>query len=51
MGVLQSTVAELVTVKEHRRESNHHNTGLGSAITECIAARAYTLMPVVWCLG
>ncbi|KAI1190446.1 major facilitator superfamily domain-containing protein [Nemania serpens] len=32
MGVLQSTVAELVTVKEHQ-------------------PRAYTIMPVVWCLG
>ncbi|CAJ2513581.1 Uu.00g017000.m01.CDS01 [Anthostomella pinea] len=32
MGVLQTTVAELVTVKEHQ-------------------PRAYTLMPVVWCLG
>ncbi|KAJ2979833.1 hypothetical protein NUW58_g7100 [Xylaria curta] len=32
MGVLQSTIAELVTVKEHR-------------------PRAYTIMPVVWCLG
>ncbi|KAI1244423.1 hypothetical protein MGN70_014295 [Eutypa lata] len=32
MGVLQTTVAELVTVKEHQ-------------------PRAYTIMPVVWCLG
>ncbi|KAI0803975.1 major facilitator superfamily domain-containing protein [Xylaria sp. FL0064] len=32
MGVLQSTVAELVTAKEHQ-------------------PRAYTIMPVVWCLG
>ncbi|KAH8680905.1 major facilitator superfamily domain-containing protein [Xylariales sp. PMI_506] len=32
MGVLQSTVAELVTTKEHQ-------------------PRAYTIMPVVWCLG
>ncbi|KAJ8126803.1 hypothetical protein O1611_g6836 [Lasiodiplodia mahajangana] len=32
MGVLQSTVAELVTVKEQQ-------------------PRAYTIMPVVWCLG
>ncbi|KAI0509344.1 major facilitator superfamily domain-containing protein [Xylaria bambusicola] len=31
-GVLQSTVAELVTAKEHQ-------------------PRAYTIMPVVWCLG
>ncbi|KAI1386362.1 MFS general substrate transporter [Hypoxylon trugodes] len=32
MGVLQTTVAELVTAKEHQ-------------------PRAYTIMPVVWCLG
>ncbi|KAI8963817.1 MFS general substrate transporter [Daldinia sp. FL1419] len=32
MGVLQTTVAELVTSKEHQ-------------------PRAYTIMPVVWCLG
>ncbi|KAI1339155.1 major facilitator superfamily domain-containing protein [Xylariaceae sp. FL0016] len=32
MGVLQTTVAELITVKEHQ-------------------PRAYTIMPVVWCLG
>ncbi|KAF2967873.1 hypothetical protein GQX73_g5716 [Xylaria multiplex] len=32
LGVLQSTVAELVTAKEHQ-------------------PRAYTIMPVVWCLG
>ncbi|KAI0132529.1 major facilitator superfamily domain-containing protein [Xylariales sp. AK1849] len=32
MGVLQSTVAELVTTKEHQ-------------------PRAYTIMPLVWCLG
>ncbi|KAI3331511.1 MFS general substrate transporter [Xylariaceae sp. AK1471] len=32
MGVLQSTVAELVSAKEHQ-------------------PRAYTIMPVVWCLG
>jgi MFS family permease len=32
MGVLQSTVAELVTSKEHQ-------------------PRAYTIMPLVWCLG
>ncbi|KAH9908779.1 MFS general substrate transporter [Xylariomycetidae sp. FL2044] len=32
MGVLQTTVAELVTVKEHQ-------------------PRAYTIMPVVWCIG
>jgi MFS family permease len=32
IGVLQTTVAELVTVKEHQ-------------------PRAYTIMPLVWCLG
>ncbi|KAL7627544.1 hypothetical protein AAE478_001737 [Parahypoxylon ruwenzoriense] len=32
MGVLQTTVTELVTAKEHQ-------------------PRAYTIMPVVWCLG
>ncbi|KAI5463333.1 major facilitator superfamily domain-containing protein [Mariannaea sp. PMI_226] len=32
IGVLQTTVAELVTVKEHQ-------------------PRAYTIMPIVWCLG
>lgn len=32
IGVLQTTVAELITVKEHQ-------------------ARAYTVMPMVWCLG
>ncbi|KAI0387688.1 MFS general substrate transporter [Hypomontagnella monticulosa] len=32
MGVLQTTVAELITAKEHQ-------------------PRAYTIMPVVWCLG
>ncbi|KAI1327129.1 major facilitator superfamily domain-containing protein [Xylariaceae sp. FL0255] len=32
MGVLQTTVAELITVKEHQ-------------------PRAYTVMPVVWCIG
>ncbi|KAJ3556112.1 hypothetical protein NPX13_g10209 [Xylaria arbuscula] len=32
MGVLQSTVAELVTAKEHQ-------------------PRAYTIMPLVWCVG
>ncbi|KAI0100604.1 major facilitator superfamily domain-containing protein [Nemania sp. FL0031] len=32
MGVLQSTVTELIKVKEHQ-------------------PRAYTIMPVVWCLG
>ncbi|KAI1083508.1 major facilitator superfamily domain-containing protein [Whalleya microplaca] len=32
MGVLQTTVAELITVKAHQ-------------------PRAYTIMPVVWCLG
>ncbi|KAI5868528.1 MFS general substrate transporter [Durotheca rogersii] len=32
MGVLQTTVAELITTKEHQ-------------------PRAYTIMPVVWCLG
>ncbi|KAF4417324.1 tetracycline resistance TCR1 [Fusarium acutatum] len=35
IGVLQTTVAELVTVKEHQ----HH------------PARAYTIMPMVWCIG
>ncbi|KAJ9138848.1 Major facilitator superfamily transporter [Pleurostoma richardsiae] len=34
IGVLQTTVAELVTVKEHQP-----------------IARAYTIMPLVWCLG
>lgn len=32
LGVLQSTIAELITSKEHQ-------------------PRAYTIMPVVWCLG
>ncbi|KAK8051977.1 hypothetical protein PG993_003362 [Apiospora rasikravindrae] len=32
MGVLQSTVTELVTAKEHR-------------------PRAFTMMPIVWCIG
>ncbi|KAK3954605.1 major facilitator superfamily domain-containing protein [Pseudoneurospora amorphoporcata] len=32
MGVLQTTVGELVTVKEHQ-------------------PRAYTVMPIVWCIG
>ncbi|KAJ2903750.1 MFS multidrug transporter [Zalerion maritima] len=32
IGVLQTTVAELVTVKEHQ-------------------SRAYTIMPLVWCIG
>lgn len=32
IGVLQTTVAELITVKEHQ-------------------PRAYTIMPLVWCLG
>ncbi|KAI0014363.1 MFS general substrate transporter [Xylariaceae sp. FL0662B] len=32
MGVLQTTVTELITVKEHQ-------------------PRAYTIMPVVWCIG
>ncbi|KAJ6782342.1 hypothetical protein PWT90_05827 [Aphanocladium album] len=35
IGVLQTTVAELVTVKEQQHTS----------------ARAYTIMPMVWCIG
>lgn len=48
-------MAELVTVKEHQRKSSWPKAQLSGRGTEreanLVAARAYTIMPLVWCLG
>ena len=51
IGVLQTTVAEMVTVKEHQRELTGHIPGALEPLTDESSARAYTIMPFVWCLG
>lgn len=50
MGVLQSTVAELVTAPEHQRKSRITTVTWG-ATTDRMVDRAFTIMPVVWCMG
>jgi hypothetical protein len=49
IGVLQTAVAELVTTDAHQRKflSLNHKTG---ELTDFLA-RAYSIMPFVWCLG
>ncbi len=49
MGVLQTTVAEIVKVKEHQREYRRNTQRALKADKEL--ARAYSIMPFVWCLG
>jgi hypothetical protein len=51
IGVLQTTVAEMVTVKEHQRELTDHFRGVLEPLADRSQARAYTIMPFVWCLG
>lgn len=48
MGVLQTTVAELVTVKEHQRKTEFSAMPLSRLL--CLA-RSFSIMPFVWCLG
>lgn len=49
MGVLQTTVAEIVTVKEHQRELA--GVCVNQELCLLVTARAYSIMPFVWCLG
>lgn len=53
IGVLQTTVAEMVTVKEHQRKKmiSHFSFPHWSLLLTSRKARAYTIMPFVWCLG
>ena len=52
IGVLQTTVAEMITVKEHQRKLTASLSKLYiPADALPIAARAYSIMPFVWCLG
>jgi hypothetical protein len=49
IGVLQTTVAELVTTEAHQRKFRSLNHKPGK-LTDFVA-RAYSIMPFVWCLG
>lgn len=49
IGVLQTTVAELVTTEAHQRKFRLLNHKPGK-LTDFVA-RAYSIMPFVWCLG
>lgn len=49
IGVLQTTVAELVTVERHQRKFTPVSPR-EAAQADCVA-RAYSIMPFVWCLG
>ena len=53
VGVIQTTVAELATEKEHQGMSNRSMI-LGVRMTDdaqnCLA-RAFAVMPFIWCLG
>ena len=51
IGVLQTTVAEMVTVKEHQRKLTDQICLTLKHPTDRSQARAYTIMPFVWCLG
>jgi hypothetical protein len=51
IGVLQTTVAEIVTVKEHQRKPPVRISVVGRILLTRQPARAYTVMPFVWCLG
>lgn len=48
MGVLQTTVAEIVKVKAQQRKSC--SIGI-KVLSDHRPARAYSIMPFVWCLG
>lgn len=51
MGVVQSTVAELVPIKEHQSKFMKASLRTGRAVINQNTARAYTIMPSVWSIG
>jgi MFS family permease len=49
IGVIQTTVAELVREKEHQRE--HGPSSITDRLLMVFVARAFAIMPFIWCLG